>query len=132
MTFRVSIYEEVDWISVCCCTTLHIWFPSHTLSGKANIRVFAGEQIAEDNMTSVTSSFELYLKSRFDTTSTVAILALSVVLLVAWKCRKSFKQFIKYGRFKSLPQMCNRKRPPEENEDNYSKVLFSFNLRFLA
>ena len=39
-----------------------------------NIRVFAGKQITEDNMTSVTSNFELYLKSKFDTTSTEAFL----------------------------------------------------------
>ena len=82
------------------------------------------------------ASFELNLKSGFDTTSTVtvAILALVVVLLVAWKYRKSIKQFVKYGRFKILPQPCDRSRKlvPEEHEDNYSEVLFSFNLRFLA
>ena len=76
-------------------------------------------------MTSIASSFEL-LKSQFNTTSTVAILALSVVLLVAWKYRKSFKQYIKYGRFKILRQMWGRKRVPVENEDNFSKVLFHF------
>ena len=97
-----------------------------------NIRVFAGKQVTEDSMTSVTSSVELSLKSKFDTTSTVAILALSVVLLVAWRYRKSFKQFIKYGRFTILVQMCDRKRPLEENEDNCSQVPFSFNLRFFA
>ena len=75
------------------------------------------------------ASFELNLKSRFDTTSTVSILALVVVLLVAWKYRKSIKQFVKYGRCNEiLPQPCDRsrKRVPEEHEDNYSEVLFFF------
>ncbi|KAK2565871.1 hypothetical protein P5673_010161 [Acropora cervicornis] len=74
-------------------------------------------------MTLIASSFELHLKSQFNTTSTVAFLVLSVVLLVAWKYRKSFKQYIKYGRFKILPQMWGRKRVPVENEENYSKMV---------
>ena len=86
------------------------------------------QTLSEDKM----ASFKLNLKIRFDTTSTVIILTFVVVLLVAWKYRKSIKQL--YSRFKILPQMCDRsrKRVPEEHEDNYSEVLFSFDLRFLA
>ena len=118
----------VDWISVFCSETWHIWFLCHTLPDKVNnfVRVFAEKQVTADNMTLIASSFELHLKSQFNTTSTVAFLVLSVVLLVAWKYRKSFKQYIKYGRFKILPQMWGRKRVPVENEENYSKVLFHF------
>ena len=90
-----------------------------------NTRVFAGKQIIEDKMTSVALSFEFHLKSEFDTTSTLSILALSFILLLTWKYRKSFSHFIGYGKFAILIQRGDRKPVPEENEEtNCSQVIF--------
>ena len=63
------------------------------------------------------TSFEHHLKDEFITTSTLVFLSLFFILLVVCK-------FIKYSRFKILPQMYDRKRLPEEHGDNYSEVCF--------
>ena len=94
---------------------------------KVNNKVFARKRRtqSEDKMTSVILSFELHLKSAFDTTGILAILLLSFILLLAWKYRKS-KQLIRYGRFKLFLQKDGRKPLPEENEEcNCNQVLFS-------
>lgn len=74
----------------------------------------------KDKMT----SFEHHLKDEFGTTSTLVILVLFFILLVVCTYHNTLKKFIKYGRFKILPQMRYRKRLPEEHEDNYSEVRF--------
>lgn len=78
---------------------------------------------SEDKM----SSFELHLNGKFDTTTTLVILGL--ILMLAWKYRKSFKvkQFIGYNKFATLLQKGSRKPVPEENEDHCSQVPFSSN-----
>jgi len=116
----------MQWFDICLllCKLAYLVSLSHAARQSEQLRQgFRGET---SNMTLIVSSFELHLKSKFNTTSTVAVLALSVVLLVAWKYRKSFKQYIKHGKFKILPQMWGSKRVPVENEDNFSKVLFHF------
>ena len=68
------------------------------------------------------TSLEHHLKDEFSTTSTMVILALFFILLVACMYPKTSKKFIKCGRF--FPRMRDRKRLPEEHEDNYSEVRF--------
>ena len=93
-----------------------------------NTEVFARKQVtqSEDKMTSVALSFELHLKIDFDNTSSLAILALSFILLLIWKYRKSFEHFIGYGpKFAISLQRGDRKPVPEENEEtNCSQVIF--------
>ena len=94
-----------------------------------NIGFFARKQlqVTEDEMTSVAQIFELHLKSAFDTTSTLAILALSfIILLFAWKYRKSLKHFFGYEKRTISLQRGDRQPIPEENEErNCSQVYIS-------
>ena len=93
-----------------------------------NIGFFARKhlQVTEDEMTSVAQIFELHLKSAFDTTSTLAILALSFILLFVWKYRKSLKHFFGYEKRTISLQRGDRQPIPEENEErNCSQVYIS-------
>ena len=77
-------------------------------------------------MTSVTLGFEVHLKSEFHITSTLAVLALGFILLLAWKYHKSLKHFFGYGKHTISFQRGDRQPVPEENEErNCSQVYIS-------